>query len=402
EFSTYDSEDQIKIALKKNLTSMQVKVLEEFMALDPNIGENILELEGLPPLHFNLAFIDLPQSHTKLLPSILQAPTLELKELPKHLKYAFLRENDTLPVIISSKLSTLEEKLIRVLREFREAIGWTIADIKGLSPFTCMHRILLKEGAKPSREAQRRLNPSMMEVVKKEILELLDTGMIFPISDSEWVSPTQVVPKKMGITVIENYVGNLVPTRVQNCWRVCIDYRKLNASTRKDHFPLPFIDQMLERLAARSHYSCLDGYSGFHQIPVAPPDQEKTTFICPFGTFAYRRMPFDLCNAPPTFQRCMHHPGINHTDKEPRPIGNTSSTNEETRDHREIINYRRKGKAVAIDDTHLTYHVVSNIVKNGAEAITPYNVNVHNVNDAANGVLPHLHVPITEPHVEPS
>ncbi|KAL0289536.1 UNVERIFIED_CONTAM: hypothetical protein Sradi_7071300 [Sesamum radiatum] len=111
EFSTYDSEDQIKMILERNLTSTQVKVLEEFMTLDPNIGESILELQALPPLHFNLAFIDLPRSHTKLLPSILQAPTLELKELPKHLKYAFLGENDTLPVIISSKLSTLEEEI---------------------------------------------------------------------------------------------------------------------------------------------------------------------------------------------------------------------------------------------------------------------------------------------------
>ncbi|KAL0290672.1 UNVERIFIED_CONTAM: hypothetical protein Scaly_2661300 [Sesamum calycinum] len=156
ELSTYNSKDQIKLVLERNLTSTQVKALEEYMALDLSIGENTPELEALPSLHFNLSFIELLHSRTKLFPSILQTPTLELKELSKHLKYAFLGENDTLPVIISNKLSTLEEEmLIRILREFREAIGWTIADIKGLSPSTCMHRILLEEGAKSSEEAQR-------------------------------------------------------------------------------------------------------------------------------------------------------------------------------------------------------------------------------------------------------
>ncbi|CAN6567589.1 unnamed protein product [Malus baccata var. baccata] len=176
------------------------------------------------------------------------APVLELKPLSYHLKYVFLGDDETLPVIVSSSLTSLEE-LIQVLKEHKTAIGWTLADIKGISPTTCMHRILLEDGAKPTREAQRRLNPPMMEVVKNEIIKLLDSGVIYPISDNRWVSPVQVVPKKSGVTVVKNAENELVPTRIQTGWRVCIDYRKLNATTRKDHFPLPFIDQMLERLA---------------------------------------------------------------------------------------------------------------------------------------------------------
>ncbi|CAN6723509.1 unnamed protein product [Malus baccata var. baccata] len=184
----------------------------------------------------------------KLLSSIVQPPTLELKPLPSHLKYVFLGEDQTLPVIISSSLTAQEEdKLIRVLKEHKSAIGWTLANIKGISPTTCMHRILMEEGAKPSREAQRRLNPLMLEVVKNEVIKLLDCGVIYPISNSRWVSLVQVVPKKSGVTVVKNEEQELVPTRVVTGWRVCIDYRKLNAMTRKAHFPLPFLDQMLER-----------------------------------------------------------------------------------------------------------------------------------------------------------
>ncbi|GJU60111.1 reverse transcriptase domain-containing protein [Tanacetum coccineum] len=113
------------------------------------------------------------------------------------------------------------------------------------------------------------------------------------------------VPKKGGMTVVENEDNELIPTRLVTGWRVCIDYRKLNDATRKDHFPLPFMDQMLERLAGNEYYCFLDGFSGYFQIPIDPQDQEKTTFTCPYGTFAYRRMPFGLCNAQGTFQRCM-------------------------------------------------------------------------------------------------
>ncbi|GJT41586.1 reverse transcriptase domain-containing protein [Tanacetum coccineum] len=139
----------------------------------------------------------------------------------------------------------------------------------------------------------------------KEVLKLLDAGLIYPISDSPWVSPVHCVPKKGGFTVVENEENELIPTRLVTGWRVCIDYQKLNDATRKDHFPLPFMDQMLERLAGNEYYCFLDGFSGYFQIPIDPQDQEKTTFTCPYGTFAYRRMPFGLCNAPGTFQRCM-------------------------------------------------------------------------------------------------
>ena len=127
-----------------------------------------------------------------------------------------------------------------------------------------MHQIFLKDEAKPTRDAQRRFNPQKKEVVKVEVLKLLDVGIIYPISDSKWVSPVQVAPKKSGITMVKNEDDELVPIRVTTGWRVCIDYSRLNKVTKKDHFPLPFIDQMLERLAGHRYYYFLDGYSGYN------------------------------------------------------------------------------------------------------------------------------------------
>ena len=145
----------------------------------------------------------------------------------------------------------------------------------------------------------------MKEVVKKEVLKLLDAGVIYHISYSEWVSPVQVVPKKGGMTVVKNDSNELIPARTVTEWRMCIDYKKLNKTTKKDHFLLPFIDQIPKQLVRHSYFCYLDGYSSFFQIPIHTHDQEKTTFICPCGTFAYRRLRFGLCNTPATFQRCM-------------------------------------------------------------------------------------------------
>ncbi|GJR88925.1 hypothetical protein Tco_0212936 [Tanacetum coccineum] len=198
--------------------------------------------------------------------SLEEPPTdLELKPLPDNLEYVFLEEPSFLLVIISSQLfAQNKSKLVSVLKNIRKHL--------------------------PGKQQTflRRLNPNMQEVVKKEIVKLLDTNIIYPIVDSPWVSPIHCVPKKGDITVVTNENDELVPTRTVTGWRVCIDYRKLNEETAKDHFPLPFMDQMLERLTENKYFYFLDDFSGYFKIPIDPNDQEKTTFTCSFGTYAYR------------------------------------------------------------------------------------------------------------------
>nr|GEW18933.1 reverse transcriptase domain-containing protein [Tanacetum cinerariifolium] len=170
-------------------------------------------------------------------------------------KYAFLEELNKLPIIISKDLKDVEkEALIKVLKSHKRKIAWKISDIKGIDPRFCTHKILMKEDYKPAVQSQRRVNPKIHDVIKKEVIKLLDARMIYPIFDIPWVSPIRCAPKKGGMTVVANENNELIPTRLVTDWRVCIDYRKLNDATRKDHFSLPFMDQMLERLAKNEFY----------------------------------------------------------------------------------------------------------------------------------------------------
>nr|GEV00986.1 reverse transcriptase domain-containing protein [Tanacetum cinerariifolium] len=147
------------------------------------------------------------------------------------------------PVIIAKDLSLKEKTdIINVLKTQKKAIAWKLMDIKGIDPEFCLHKILLEEEHAPKVQSQRRVNPKIHDVIKKEVEKLLDARLIYPISESPWVSPIHCVPKKGGMTVIKNDENELVPTRLVTGWRVCIDYRKLNEATRKDHFPHPFMD----------------------------------------------------------------------------------------------------------------------------------------------------------------
>ncbi|GKC66974.1 reverse transcriptase domain-containing protein [Tanacetum coccineum] len=278
-----------------------ILLLEAFLNDDPSLPPPT-QGNYLPEIRKELKICEAKNDKS----SINKPSEVELKDLLPHLEYAFLEGGDKLPVIIAKDLS-VEEKadLTKVLKSRKRAIAWKLSDIKGINLEFCTHNILMEEDYKPTVQHQRRVNPKIQHVIKKEVEKLLDAGLIYPISDSPWVSPVHCVPKKGGFTVIENDKNELIPTRLVTRWRICIDYRKLNEATCKDHFPLPFMDQMLERLVGNEYYRFLDGFSGYFQIPIDPRDQEKTTFTCPYGTFAYRRMPFGLCNAPGTFQRCI-------------------------------------------------------------------------------------------------
>ncbi|GJR43417.1 hypothetical protein Tco_1311520 [Tanacetum coccineum] len=259
-----------------------IKTEETISTKDPEgdilLLEAILNSEPPPPLPNQEQYLPEVRKELKLCEaktvetSVDEPPEVELKELPPHLEYAFLEGDNKLPVIIAKDLKDEEKAaLLKVLKSHKRAIAWKLSDIKGVSPEFCTHKILMEEDYEPS--VQTHGKPG-----------------------------TTVVPKK-GVKPSSKCDENeLIPTRLVTGWRVCIDYRKLNEATRKDHFPLPFMDQMLERLAGNEYYCFLDGFSGYFQIPIDPKDQEKTTFTCPYGTFAFDRYAFiGLFNSTGTF-----------------------------------------------------------------------------------------------------
>ncbi|XP_070050686.1 uncharacterized protein [Nicotiana tomentosiformis] len=222
-------------------------------------------LDMLKHIHLNIPLVDMLLQLSRHYEDLAMISVVEINE-PAVEPSAFNEDELEKALILFNylELEEEEEKLLRALREHKHAIGWTMSDIKGISPAFCMHKILMEEGHKPSEEHQHPLNPIMKEVARKEEIKWLDACIVFPISD--------------------RLTG----------WRICIDYKKLNNATRKDHFLLPFIDQILDRLVGQEYYCFLDGYSGYNQISIALEDQEKTIFTCPYGTYTFKRMPFRL------------------------------------------------------------------------------------------------------------
>ncbi|GJW00484.1 reverse transcriptase domain-containing protein, partial [Tanacetum coccineum] len=264
------SSDPVVASLSPSLTPFGDSdfILEEidtFLASNdstsPDVDDGTFDMEGdiclIETLLNNDISNDLPpplpvfviNETEKIKSSIDDPPDLELKDLPPHLEYAFLEGTSKLPVMIAKDLKKEEkEQLLKVLKSHKRAIAWKISDIQGIDPNFCTHKILMEDDFKPAVQHQRRVNPKIHEVIKAEVIKLLDAGLIYPISDSPW---------------------------------------------------------MLERLAGNEFYYFLDGFSGYFQIPIDPQDQEKTTFTFPYGTFACRRMPIVLYNALGTFQRSM-------------------------------------------------------------------------------------------------
>jgi ribonuclease HI len=204
------------------------------------------------------------------------------------------------PKLVKLSKSLTEEQRIgytKLLREFADVFAWTYEDLKTYDTSVIEHKIPLKEEARPFKQKLRQINPTLLPVMEREVKKLLDAQIIVPLRYSSWVA-------------------NLVPVRKKSGEiRLCVDFRNLNRSSRKDNYPLPNMEHILQRVTGASRISMIDGFSGYNQISVMPEDREKTAFTTPWGTFMYAKMPFGLMNAGATFQRAMDIAFIGEKDK---------------------------------------------------------------------------------------
>nr|GEV88343.1 reverse transcriptase domain-containing protein [Tanacetum cinerariifolium] len=262
----------VKVSLNENCSAMLLKKLPEKLG-DPDFVQDVLDFQYNPKSSSPTLVSDdlISKSNSSKVPIVkYSSPTLTpfgesdffLKEIKDFLN------DDSIPIGIENSIYDPKGDILFLEKLLNE------------DPFQ-LHSMELKL-AEESKEKS-----SVEEPPKLELKEL-----------PPWVSPIHCVPKKGGMIVVPNENNKLIPARLVTGWRVCIDYRKLNDATRKDYFPVPFMDQILERLTGNEFYYFLDGFSGYFQILIDPQDQEKTTFTCLYGPFAYRRMPFGLCNAP--------------------------------------------------------------------------------------------------------
>jgi hypothetical protein len=270
--------------------------------IDRSVGESSVELTaewirkqmtegGIPPVPFGTEKVvhDWAAIHA----SAMTAEPEQSKTVVSPEDYELVPVTDGVGFYLGKHLSVQEKgEYLTLLTEFSDVFAWKPSDLIGIPPELGQHRIELMDDAVPVRQRQYRLNPKYSMMVKEELDKLLEAGFIYPVNNSEWVSPIVIVPKK---------VGPDGKTKI----RVCQDFRKLNAATKKDHFPLPFIDMVLDHVAGQECFSFLDGFSGYNQVSIRKEDQLKTTFTTDWGTYAFNRMPFGLCNAPGTFQRLM-------------------------------------------------------------------------------------------------
>ncbi|GJR35997.1 reverse transcriptase domain-containing protein [Tanacetum coccineum] len=296
---------------------MSIQLADRSIKYPIGVCENLLV--KVNKFIFPVDFVVLEMDEDELVPIILGRPFLATARAIIDVHEGKLRKQPTPSSHLLRVIYRRENQASRSSKNHKGVIAWSIMDINRIDSSFCTHKILMEDEFKPSVQPQRRVNPNIKEVVKKEFIRLLDARLIYPISESPWVSPVQVVPKKGGMTIVKNEKNELISQRTVTGWRVCIGYHKLNNATQKDHFPLPFVDQMLERLAGHEYYCFLDRFSGYLQIPIALEDQEKTTFTCSYGTFAYKQMPCGLCNAPATFKRCAENLTVDHLSRLENP-----------------------------------------------------------------------------------